>query len=75
MEIDARGLSCPIPVVKTKKVMDSDASAEIVVLVDDDVAKENVSRLGLSKGYEVAVETEGDGYRLVMRPGAGPASE
>lgn len=68
-EIDARGLSCPIPVVKTKNAMDSDPAAEIVVLVDEEVARENVSRLARSRGYDVAAESSGDGYRLVMKPG------
>lgn len=68
-EIDARGLSCPVPVVKTKKAMDSDPAAEIAVLVDEEVARENVSRLARSRGYEVVAERSSDGYRLVMKPG------
>ena len=67
-EVDARGLSCPIPVLRAKEAMDADPAAEVGVLVDDEVAKENVSRLAAGRGYDVAVEAESDGYRLVLRP-------
>ena len=37
--VDARGEQCPIPVVKTKKVLDSiQGNAEITVLVDNETA-------------------------------------
>jgi tRNA 2-thiouridine synthesizing protein A len=67
-EVDARGRSCPIPVVKAKRAMDGDPSAVVCVLVDEEVARENVSRLATSAGYAVDVEPAGDGYRLVLTP-------
>ena len=45
--VDARGLSCPEPVIQTKNAMAS-KEAEYEVLVDNVVAKENVSRFGIS---------------------------
>lgn len=69
VEVDARGLGCPIPVVKTKKAMEANPDEEIVVLVETAVAKENVSRLAQSRNYSVQVEeTAGDEYRLVLTP-------
>ena len=68
IEVDARGLSCPIPVVKTKKAMESEPEDEIVVLVDEMTQVENISRLARSRGYSVAVEESGDGYRLTLTP-------
>ena len=41
--VDARGLSCPEPVIQTK--MPCVQSSQYEVLVDNVVAKENVSRL------------------------------
>ena len=41
--VDARGLSCPEPVIQTKNAMAS-KEAEYEVLVDNVVAKENVSK-------------------------------
>ena len=43
--VDARGFSCPVPVIKTKEAIEALPSGEIIVLVDEEVAKENVSRL------------------------------
>ena len=68
IEIDARGLSCPIPVVKTKKAIEKNPGSEIAVLVDNQVAKENVLMLALDKGYSVNQEKLDDGFRLVLKP-------
>lgn len=68
-EVDARGLSCPIPVVMTKKVMDAEPETEITVLLDAEVAKENVSRLASGKGYGITIEKTGDDYKLILKPG------
>jgi tRNA 2-thiouridine synthesizing protein A len=70
-EIDARGLSCPIPVTKTKQAMESNPKDEITVLVDSNVAKENVTRLAESKKYSVNVQTSADDeYKLTLTPSA-----
>ena len=68
IEVDVRGLSCPIPVLKTKEAMDDNPEAEIRVFGDTEASKENVSRLARSRGYEVAEEKLGDGYLLTLRP-------
>jgi tRNA 2-thiouridine synthesizing protein A len=68
-EVDARGLSCPIPVVKTKQAMEKNPSDEITVWVDSRVAKENVSRLAKSKNYSVNIQVvSNDEYQLTLRP-------
>ena len=69
IEVDARGLSCPIPVVKAKKVIDDNPKEQIAMLVETEVSKENVSRLAQSKGYSIEVEEVSDEYRLVLTPG------
>ncbi|HEU65467.1 MAG TPA: SirA family protein [Chloroflexi bacterium] len=68
-EIDLRGLSCPIPVVKTQKSMADHPGEALVALVDTEVSKENVSRLAKSRGYSVTVnKTERGDYRLQLMP-------
>ncbi len=65
--VDARGLSCPQPVVETKKVMNAQAGGTIVVLVDTVTSRENVSRLGRNQGWDVSVEDLTDGgFRVVL---------
>lgn len=68
IEVDVRGLSCPIPVVKTKKVFDQAPEDEVVVLIDSEVSVENVSRLAKSRGYSVTTQKIGGEYRLLLRP-------
>jgi tRNA 2-thiouridine synthesizing protein A len=69
IEIDVRGLSCPIPVVKTKKAVEDKPNEIIAVLVDSAVARENVSRLATSIGYNVNIENvAGEEFRLTLEP-------
>ena len=48
-EVDARGLSCPQPVILTKKVLEDTPEGEILVLVDTENARDNVVRLAESQ--------------------------
>jgi tRNA 2-thiouridine synthesizing protein A len=68
IEVDARGYSCPIPVVKTDQAIGKNPGVELHVLVDTEVAKENVTRLAESKGYSVEFEHTGDEYKVTMKP-------
>ncbi len=68
IEVDVRGFSCPIPVVKTQKAIDEHPNDELIVMVETSVIKENVSRLAQSKGYTVKAEEVGDGFRLRPTP-------
>ena len=63
--IDARGLSCPQPVLLTKKALDK-GGASYEVLVDNGTAKENVTRFAQNAGYKVSVAEDGDAYRLTL---------
>lgn len=68
IEVDARGYSCPIPVVVTRQAMNDNPDAELSVFVSEAVAKENVSRLAQSNGYSVEVEETDDDYKLTLMP-------
>jgi tRNA 2-thiouridine synthesizing protein A len=65
--VDARGLSCPQPVLLTLNEMKKIKKGEIVILVDTDTSKENVSRAATTQGWNVkSVEPEGIGYRITV---------
>jgi len=65
--VDARGLSCPQPVLLTMNEIKRAGKGEIVVLVDTDTSKENVSRAAESKGWILkSVESEGSFYRITI---------
>jgi len=66
--VDARGLSCPEPVLRSRDALRGLARGEeLEVLVDTVTSRENVSRMARSQGYEVAVERAGDDFRLLIR--------
>ncbi len=68
--VDARGLSCPQPVMLVLKEMERIQKGEIVILVDTDTSKENVCRLAASRGWEVkSIEPGGAGYKIVIEKG------
>lgn len=68
IEVDVRGFSCPIPVVKTKKAIEEHPDESLTVLVETAVSKENVLRLAEGKGYSAEVEEVEDGFRLSLSP-------
>ena len=64
--IDTRGLSCPEPVIMTRKALSS-GEQSYEVLVDNPASRENVTRYAEHQGYSVSV-TEQDGeYTLSLR--------
>jgi selenium metabolism protein YedF len=62
--IDCRGLACPSPVLKTKELVDRGDAARLTVLVDNDAAKENVSRFLGRSGYQVQVEEKNSAFAV-----------
>lgn len=65
MLVDARGLSCPLPVMRTKRAVDQGYN-EITVLVDREVARENVQKFAGQQGYKVVVTAEGTGWKMEL---------
>ena len=63
MEVDARGRSCPEPVILTMQAMKEKGNS-FDILVDNKVAVENITRCCNSKGYSLEVMEEGSDYRL-----------
>ena len=65
--VDARGLSCPQPVLMTMDEMKKVNKGEIVILVDTDTSKENVSRSAESQGWQVKdIQEEDSGYKITI---------
>jgi selenium metabolism protein YedF len=67
--IDCRKQQCPYPVVEARKLILSTPGVALTVLVGDDIARENVSRLATHQGYEVRQETIDGGFALTLQPG------
>lgn len=58
-EIDCRGLNCPAPVLKTKEAIEKEGLAGITVIVDNEAAKQSVSRFLQTKNFSPSVREEG----------------
>ena len=66
--VDARGLSCPQPVLMTLEEIKKLNKGEIEILVDTDTSKENVSRAAVSQKWQVQeIQEEGEGYRIKIK--------
>ena len=64
--LDARGLSCPEPVIMIQKAMKTKEAA-YVMIVDNHASKENVTRFAEKSGYQVSVNESNGEYTLEMR--------
>ena len=64
-KIDARGLSCPAPVLETKAAVENSHPRRIEVLLDNEPAKQNVARFLNSQGYQTEVNREGDLFTVI----------
>ena len=58
---DARGMACPLPVVNAKKESEEMTNGgTLTVLVDNEIAVQNLTKFGNSKGFTVSSEKKAD---------------
>ena len=67
--IDCKGLACPMPVIKTKKYFDLEDSKEALVIVDNEVAKNNVLRLAKGINLNSSFVEEDGLYKIQLSRG------
>lgn len=66
--IDARGLSCPQPVILALNEIRKISKGELEILVDTATSMENVCRAGKSQGWEAEnIQSDNDTYRIILR--------
>ena len=71
VNVDARGLACPQPVIATKRALDSLDAGTVTTIVDNAVAKENVMKFARASHCDVSVSENGGLYTLVITKGDG----
>lgn len=64
--VDARGFSCPQPVLMTKNTLEKAKSGKVEVLVDTVTSRENVMRFGGHAGWKTSFEETKDGFRVLL---------
>jgi len=66
--LDARGLSCPLPALRTQDALKQLTSGIVEVLVDSGTSCENVTRIAQRAGWTVMVEEQPEGtVKLVLK--------
>ncbi|MDY0095256.1 MAG: sulfurtransferase TusA family protein [Candidatus Vecturithrix sp.] len=64
-QVDARGLSCPQPVILTRSAIQK-GDFPIEVLVETVTSRENVRRMSEKSGCRVEVQDMGDEFKLIL---------
>ena len=78
LKVDARGDACPLPVVKAKKaIAELNGAGEVEVLVDNEIAVQNLTKMAQQKGYASSAEKLAEReYRVLFTVGdAAPEAE
>ena len=65
--LDCAGMPCPQPVLQCKQCVDNGSPAAFEVVVDNDAARENVTRYLGTRGYAVRAEARDGRWRLTAR--------
>ena len=74
--IDCRGLACPLPVVNAKKASEELTAGDVLtVLVDNEIAVQNLTRFAEHKGFAVSAEKKADKEYAVTMTVSGVAAE
>lgn len=68
-EINNRGLACPQPVINTKKALEEIGQGTVISIVDNEVAKENVTRFAENAGCQVSIEEKNGEYYIAITKG------
>ena len=76
MRLDERGKQCPLPVIEAKKALDQAAPGTVVeIVVDNEIAVQNLQKLADHKGLESAWEKAADREFLVRITAGGSGAE
>ncbi len=65
--IDARGLSCPQPVLLVQREIKANHPEVLEVMVDHEAAVQNITRFASSQGYEIEKEAADEDTKLTLR--------
>ena len=74
--IDCKGMACPLPVVNAKKAAEELKAGDVLtVLVDNEIAVQNLTRFAEHKGFGVSAEKKADKEYAVIMTVSGTAAE
>ncbi|HNQ24357.1 MAG TPA: sulfurtransferase TusA family protein [Phycisphaerae bacterium] len=67
--VDARGLSCPQPVILTRTALQQAGGGQVVVTVDTMTQVHNCTRAATKLGWQATYEQKGDVFEMTLRKG------
>lgn len=70
IRINAIGLPCPKPVIETKKALASIKEGNIIAIVDNEIARENISKLAKSMNLHYCISESNGTYEISIFKGA-----
>jgi len=73
--IDCKGLNCPLPVVNTKKYFDTIENGVATIIVDNEIAKNNVVKFAENANLEINVSEKDSLYHITITKGEGQSQE
>jgi selenium metabolism protein YedF len=74
--IDCKGMACPLPVVNAKKASEELSAGDVLtVLVDNEIAVQNLTRFAEHKGFGVSAEKKADSEHAVIMTISGATAE
>lgn len=65
--IDARGLSCPQPVINAQRKMKEMGNGTFEVIIDTTTSRDNVTRMATKEGWNVETKEEGEDILLILK--------
>ena len=65
-KLDARGWECPKPIIESKKLLEPPDCAKLLVLVDNDIALDNLYQFARGRQWSCSHVEDGDGYAVTI---------
>ncbi len=74
LTIDALGWECPRPIIATKQLLDTMEEGEVLTIVDNKIALDNMLDYGESQGFDVTYEDKAGIYYITTHKQPGSSS-
>ena len=71
--LDCTKLECPMPVIKAKQELEKDGEMLLEVLVDNEIAVQNLAKLATSMGFKSSSKTQGDNFTVSIEKTSTPS--
>ena len=71
--LDCTKLECPMPVIKAKQELEKDGEMLLEVLVDNEIAVQNLTKLATSMGFKSSSKTQGDNFTVSIEKTSTPS--